>query len=128
MKPRSAMDNVAFPYHLDAQGRTALTSTVDEHVRQLLEQLLFTRPGERVNRPDFGCGLLDMVFGPNTPELAAALRVTISAAIQQWLGDVVELQAVAVDAQDERLFVRLVYTVLATGAASGASFPLSGAP
>jgi len=120
--------DVAFPYHLDPQGHTALAATVDEHVRQMLEQLLFTRPGERVNRPDFGCGLLDMVFGPNTPELAAALRVTISTAVQQWLGDIVELQAVSVEANDERLFVRLAYTLSATGVTSSASFPLSGVP
>jgi hypothetical protein len=119
--------NPAFPYHL-YQGHTALAPTADEHVRQMLEQLLFTRPGERVNRPDFGCGLLDLVFGPNTPELAAALRVTISAAVQQWLGDVIELQMVAVEAVDERLLVNLAYLVSATGLADGASFALGGTP
>jgi phage baseplate assembly protein W len=120
--------DAAFPYHLDDHGRTAHAATADEHVRQMLEQLLFTRPGERVNRPDFGCGLGDLIFGPNTPELAAALQVTISAAVQQWLGDLIQLQAIAVDAVDERLVVNLAYVVSATGVAAGASFALSGVP
>jgi len=109
------MLEVGFPFQLDDRGRTA-TATDDEHIEQMLELLLFTRPGERVNRPDFGCGLLDMVFAPNSPEIAAALNITITAAIGRWLGDVISLTSLDVTAQDSRLTVFLAYVVLATGA------------
>ena len=66
--------NIDFPFHFDDRGRTA-TTTLDDHVRDLIEQLLFTSPGERVNRPDFGAGLLQLVFAPNSAELAAAAAV-----------------------------------------------------
>jgi phage baseplate assembly protein W len=115
--------NIAFPYHLDGRGATA-TANWDDHVRQMLEQLLFTRPGERVNRPDFGCGLLDLVFGPNSPEVAAALSVTVSAAVQQWLGDIISLTNVDVSADESKLTVDLGYLTLASGEASAATLSL----
>ena len=83
--------NIDFPFHFDGRGRTA-TTTDDDHIRDMIEQLLFTNPGERVNRPDFGSGLLQMVFAPNSPELAAALQFTTQAALQRWLGDLIDLQ------------------------------------
>ena len=107
------MVDVAFPYHLDDRGRTA-TAGYDDHVRQMLELLLFTRVGERVNRSDFGCGLLDQVFSPNAPEIAAALNVTITAAIGRWLGDVISLTALEVTAEESQLTVFISYLVLAT--------------
>jgi phage baseplate assembly protein W len=115
--------NVAFPYSLDEQGRTS-SADWDDHLRQMLEQLLFTRPGERVNRPDFGCGLLDLVFGPNSPEVAAALTLTVSAAVQQWLGDVIALSEVHVTSIDSELTVNLGYRVLATGVTTAATLVL----
>jgi phage baseplate assembly protein W len=105
---------VAFPYGLDNRGRTD-TATYDDHVEQMLELLLFTRPGERVNLPTFGCGLLDQVFAPNSPEIAAALNVTIAASISLWLQDVLSLTALDVTAQDNELLINISYTVLATG-------------
>ena len=119
------MVNLAFPYHLDASGRTA-TAGYDDHVTQMLEQLLFTRPGERVNLPDFGCGIADDLFGPNSPELAAALNVTIAASIQRWLGDVIAIGSLEVTAEDSTLNVVLVYTVLATGQASSTTITIAG--
>lgn len=115
--------DVAFAYRLDERGRTA-TATPDAHILQMLEQLLFTRPGERVNRPDFGCGLLDLVFSPNSPELAAALDVTVGAAVQRWLGDVITLTSLDVHAEDSTLTVNLAYEVLATATATTATLTL----
>lgn len=105
---------VDFPLHFDTFGRTARTSHAD-HVRDLLEQLLFTSPGERVNRPDFGSGLLQMVFAPNSPELAAALRFTTQAAIQRWLGDVLDLRQLEVSSEDATLRVSVQYALRLTG-------------
>ena len=117
----SASLNIDYPFHFDPRGRTAATDG-DDHVRDMIEQLLFTRPGERVNRPDFGSGLLQMVFAPNSPELAAALQFTLQAALQRWLGDLIGVGALSVDSNDATLTVNLSYTVLATGEARSTSF------
>ena len=113
--------NIDFPFRFDARGRTAEAAN-DKHIRDMIEQLLFTSPGERVNRPDFGCGLLDLVFGPNPPQLAAGLTAVITAAVQQWLGDVVDLTGLVVDAADSTLAIDISYTVRTTGKAGTASF------
>lgn len=99
---------IDYPFHLDARGRTAATGE-EEHVRDLIEQVLFTSPGERVNRPDFGCGLLQLVFAPNSEALAAAVQFTVQGSLQQWLGERIQVEAVDVAAEDSRLTVTVVY-------------------
>jgi len=103
-----------YPYSVDPRGRTAATGE-DEHVRDLVEQVLFTAPGERVNRPGFGSGLLQLVFAPLSDELASATQFLVQGALQQWLGDVIEVEAVEVEGEDSTLGVRVVYTVRRTG-------------
>jgi len=105
--------NIAFPFRFDATGRTAKVGDPD-HIRQMIEQLLFTSPGERVNRPDFGSGLLQMVFAPNSTELASALQFTTQAAVQRYLGDLIDLQQLTVTAQDATLSVTVSYIIRAT--------------
>lgn len=106
--------NIDFPYRFDPLGRTAATGS-DDHVRDMIVQLLFTNPGERVNHPDFGSGLRQLVFAPNSPELAAALQYTVQAALQRWLGDVIQVLALEVVSEDSKLCIRIEYTVLRTG-------------
>jgi phage baseplate assembly protein W len=106
--------NIDFPFHLDSRGRTAECNDA-AHVRDMLEQLLFTNAGERVNRPDFGSGLMQLVFSPNSPELAAALQFTMRAAVQQWLGDVLDLQGLDVTSQDAILRITIRYALRRTG-------------
>lgn len=106
--------NVDFPLHFDQRGRTAAAADAD-HVRDMIEQLLFTNPGERANRPDYGSGLLQMVFAPTSPEIAAALRFTVQAALDRWLGDVIEVGTLSVISDDATLTVDLAYTVRASG-------------
>lgn len=113
--------NIDFPFHFDSRGRTAGAGD-DDHIRDMIEQLLFTNPGERVNRPDFGSGLLQLVFAPNSPELAATLQFTMQAALQQWLGDVIEVQALEVTSQDSQLRVALQYLVRRTSQTQVAQF------
>src|ERR1700742_4806059 len=102
--------NIAFPFQIDAHGRTA-SVVDDDHIRDMIQQLLFTNPGERVNRPDFGSGLLQTVFQPNSTALAAALQFTLQGALQQALGDLIQLQAVQVDTVDSTLTVTVQYMV-----------------
>jgi len=113
--------NIDYPFHVDSRGRTATTGD-DDHVRDMIEQILFTNHGERVNRPEFGSGLLQLVFAPNSPELAAAMQVSLQAAIQQWLGDVVEVQALDVQSSDATLSVALTYRVRRTNEQQTATF------
>src|SRR5215468_11068284 len=105
--------NIDFPFHFDGRGRTAATDD-DDHIRDMIEELLFTNPGERVNRPDFGSGLLQMVFAPNSPELAAALQFTMQAALVRYLGDLIDLESLEVTALDSTLQVVVKYLVRRT--------------
>jgi phage baseplate assembly protein W len=105
--------NFDYPFHFDARGRTAATDD-DDHIRDMIEEFLFTNPGERVNRPDFGSGLLQLVFAPNSPELAATVQFTIQAGLQLWLSDLVTVQQVDVTAQDSTLSVLVQYVVRST--------------
>lgn len=106
--------DIDFPFRIDSRGRTATTGYAD-HVRDMIEQLLFTAAGERVNRPDFGGGLLDLVFAPNSPELAATLQMTTQASLQHYLGDVITVEDLTVAAEDSTLRVELTYVLTATG-------------
>lgn len=103
-------NNIDFPYHFDSRGRTAATSD-DDHIRDLIEQVLFTSPGERVNRPTFGSGLLQLVFAANSDALAAATQLTVQGALQQWLGDLIEVETVRVERDDATLTVTVQYFV-----------------
>jgi phage baseplate assembly protein W len=113
--------NIDFPIHLDQRGRTAATGD-DDHIRDLIEQVLFTGPGERVNRPDFGSGLLQLVFAPNSVQLVTAVEFTVQAALQQWLGEVIELDTVEVTGEDAVIRVVVSYRVRRTGQAGLARF------
>lgn len=102
-----------FPFIFDRQGRTADVDG-EAHVRQMIEQVLFTNPGERVNRPDFGSGLLQLVHAPNSEVLAAALEANVHGALQRWLGDVLTVHDLHVEALDNRLVVELSYSLQRT--------------
>lgn len=116
--------NIDFPFSFDGRGRTAATDD-DDHIRDMIEQLLFTSPGERVNRPDFGSGLLQMIFAPNSPELAATVQFTLQAAVQRWLGDVIELRDLQVRADDATLSVDMKYVIRRTHEEQTATFERS---
>jgi phage baseplate assembly protein W len=106
--------HVDFPYRFDGRGRTAEVDD-DPHIRDMIEQLLFTAPGERVNRPTFGSGVLELVFAPNGEALAAATRLSVEAALTEWLGDLIEVVEAAVTADDATLRLDVRYVVRRTG-------------
>lgn len=116
--------DIDFPYQFDSRGRTATTDR-DDHVRDMIEQLIFTNPGERVNRQDFGSGLLQLVFAPNSPELATTVQFTMQAALQQWLGDVIVVRNLSVSAVDSTLTVDLTYQLRDGGQMQTATFSRS---
>jgi uncharacterized protein len=105
--------DVAFPLTFDGRGRTTSAS---DHIRDMIEQVLFTAPGERVNRPTFGSGVMALVFAPNGDTLAATTQMSVQGALQQWLGEHILVEAVEVANEDARLRVTIQYTVRETGA------------
>jgi phage baseplate assembly protein W len=114
-------DYFDFPYHVDGRRRTAETGE-DDHIRDLIHQVLFTNPGERVNRPDFGCGISQLVFMPNAGALAAATQFLVQGALTRWLDPLIAVQRVEVVAEDNRLTVAVVFTKRSTGAARDERF------
>ncbi len=115
MRTLSNRADVAFPYDVDERGQTNTATTYDAHVRHLIEQVLFTSPGERVNRPDFGSGLMQLVFAPAGDELLASTRLLVQSNLQRWLADVISVEALDVTLQESTVSVLLRYVVLATG-------------
>jgi phage baseplate assembly protein W len=116
--------NLRFPYQLDGRGRTAEDGE-EAYVRGLVEQVLFTSPGERVNRPDFGSGLLQLVFAPNSVELAATTQLLVQGALQQWLGDLIVVETVEVEADDAALRVTVGYVIRRTDARQLQAFAIA---
>ena len=102
--------DVAFPYGFDRTGRTA-SADANSHINDLIEQVLLTSPGDRVNRPTFGSGLMQLVFAPNSDELAAATQFLVQGALQQWLGNLMQVEEVRAESEDSTLRVTVQYTV-----------------
>jgi phage baseplate assembly protein W len=101
--------DIDFPFQIDGRGGTSISG--DHHLRDLIEQLLFTNPGERVNRPTLGSSLLQMVFAPSSDELAAATQFLVQGTLEQWLSDLLQVEAVRVEVQDSTLIVTVQYVV-----------------
>lgn len=104
---------IAYPFRIDGRGRTADAGR-DEHIRQMIEQVLFTSPGERVNRPTFGTGLQQLVFAPNSEEIATATEFVVQAALQEWLGELIQVEAVKVESREATLEITVQYLVRRT--------------
>ena len=105
--------NVSYPYQFDGRGRTTDASIAD-YVSQMVEQVLFTSPGERVNLPDFGSGLLQLPFALNSVEMAAATQFAVQGALQKWLGSYIKVQSVVATVQEAVLTVTVTYVLLST--------------
>jgi phage baseplate assembly protein W len=101
--------NIDYPFAINGQGRTA-TTDVNNHIRDLTEQVLFTDPGERVNRPDFGCGLKRLLFMPNSQPLAATTQLLVKSSLQKWLENQIQVEQVEVTADDSTLTVKVSYS------------------
>lgn len=102
--------HINYPWRIDGRGRVA-QATEEAHIRQLIEQIIFTTPGERVNRPDFGTGVMQLVFAPNSEELATATEFMIQGALQQWLGELIQVEAVRVKSEEAILDVTIQYLI-----------------
>jgi uncharacterized protein len=116
-----------YPYQFDGRGHTS-TDGYAEWIRGLVEQVLFTAPGERVMRPDFGSGLRQLIFAPNSEGLAATTQVLAQGALQQWLGDLIIVESLQVQATDATLTVTVRYIVRLSGERVEHTFDDGGVP
>jgi len=108
----NVLRSIHFPLAIDSgMGRLMEERDHFEQVEQLIKQVLFTNLGERVNRPDFGCGLRRMVFAPNSEITAGLARITILQALEKWLGSLIIVNNVNVKAEGEKLHIHIVYSV-----------------
>ena len=105
---------IDYPYDFNGRGLTAAT-TAGDHLRDMIEQVLFTAPGERVNRPTLGSGLLQLTFAPLSDELASATQFLVQGALQQWLGELIVVEQVHVTRADSTLLVVVQFVVNRTG-------------
>lgn len=119
--------NLASPYRFDHRGRTS-QSDRDLYVRDLIEAVLFTTPGERVMRPDFGSGVAQLVFAPNSPELAGATQMLVQGALNQFLGDWITVREVRVSADDAVFSVKVAYTLIGSDQLQVADFERGAGP
>ena len=102
-----------FPYQINSLGRTATIADMDGFVRDVIEDVLFTRQGERVNLPSYGSGLEQMVFEPLSEGLTASAEMVIQANLMKWLTNYIDLQAVRVTNDDGKLLIKVTYALLA---------------
>jgi phage baseplate assembly protein W len=107
------MMQIKFPFQVGGRGRVADCDD-EEHIRDMIEQVLFTVPGERVNRPTLGCDILGLVFAPAGDALRAAAQVTVQSSLQQWLGDLIRVQGVEIETQDSTVTVTISYVIART--------------
>ena len=120
------MAQLDYPLHFDERRRTA-EADADEHVRDLIEQVLFTAPGERVNRPTFGSGVRQLLFAPNGDALAAAAEASVGAALQRWLGDLIQVESLEVEGEEAELRITIQYVVIRSRRRQVARFSRGGA-
>ncbi|WP_420124761.1 GPW/gp25 family protein [Nakamurella sp.] len=118
-------DAVAHPLRIDGRGATARTDRAG-HLNDLIEQVLFAAPGERLNRPDFGAGVGQLVFAPTGPEVAATTQMLVHAALQQWLGELLDIADVQVTAADSTLVIEISYAERLSRQPGTARFAVTG--
>lgn len=112
---KTKIHSIHYPFGIDTgAGTLAEESKYSRHVVQLIKQVLFTNPGERINRPDFGCGIRRMVFAPNSDVNANMSQVIITQSLEKWLGTIIEVNKVEVNYIEESLYIKIVYLLSAT--------------
>ena len=105
---------IRFPFAInDRLGRLAQENDYEQYIKQLIRQVLFTAQGERINRPDFGAGVKRLVFAPNSPATASLAQTLIFQGLTTWLGTLIRTEDVKAEADNERLNITIVYTILA---------------
>lgn len=101
--------SIDFPFHVGNKGAIAIAEA-DKHMRDGIEQVLFTNPGERVNLPEFGCGIRRFIFAGNSDVLAATMQFTVMQSLERWMGNVIKVDQVNVKNIEETLYIEIIFT------------------
>jgi hypothetical protein len=111
-----AFTSLRYPFAIDgARGEVAQERDYSEHVEQLMRQVLLTSPGERIDRPDFGCGVKRLVFAPGGEVAATLAQSVVYQALNKWLDSVISVHEVRVRSIDSRLEIYIAYAIRARG-------------
>ncbi|WMS87814.1 GPW/gp25 family protein [Pleionea litopenaei] len=106
----NAFKSFKHPIAIDLGTRSlSIERDYEQHVVQLIKQVLFTNPGERVNLPDFGCGLRQLIFAPNSDVAASIAQVKVYQALDKWLSSVMDVDAVEIKSSNEKLYINIAY-------------------
>jgi phage baseplate assembly protein W len=110
------MTSIRLPFEIDAGlGRVHTETERTKYIRQLMQQVLLTSPGERIDRPDYGCGVRRMVFAPNNPATATLTQVLVYQALTEWLADVIIVDRIEVHPDVATLSIEITYRDIETG-------------
>jgi uncharacterized protein len=108
----------AFPFRIDPVSGQAAQSPYAKHVDEMIRQVLLTAPGERADLPEFGCGLRQLLFAPNSDALLATTQLMVQQSLNRWLGNQISLQNVAVmpgtGGDYSQILVQVEYVLLET--------------
>jgi phage baseplate assembly protein W len=109
----------AFPFRIDPASRQAAQTSYEAHVAQMIRQVLLTAPGERVNLPEFGCGLRQLLFAPRSEALETTTKLIIQQALNRWLAGQIQVEDVKVSSlQDSpdpaQLLIQIDYLLIET--------------
>jgi len=105
-----------FPFRIDASSGQAGQARYEAHIDQMIRQILLTSPGERVNLPEFGCGVRRLLFAPNSDALAATTQILVQQSLSKWLSNQITVQKVNVTRSDDasELLIRIEYSLIET--------------
>ena len=106
--------HLSFPFRIGKDGRTVQVSSLEEHVRDELMQLILTNLGERAFLPEFGGGVRRLVFEKADETTAWMTKATLTQAISRWLGHRITLEDLKVTVENEKVEVEIKYRIAGT--------------
>jgi uncharacterized protein len=101
-------------YPMQIVHGTVATARRIDHIRQMIEQVLFTMPGERVMYPEFGTGLSRVLFETTGTEIVTATQALVASDLHRWLGDLISIQSVTIVVRESRMEVTVAFEMLET--------------
>jgi len=109
----------AFPFRIDAASHQGAQTRYEAHVEQMIRQVLLTSPGERVNLPEFGCGVRQLLFAPHSEALDATTKIIVLQALNRWLAGQIKVKEVKIVSPEEtgdlaQLRIQIDYLLIET--------------
>jgi phage baseplate assembly protein W len=113
-----ARHDYSFPFRIDPVSGQAAQSPYGIHVDQMIRQVLLTSPGERADLPEFGCGLRQLLFAPNSDALQATTQLIVRRSLDRWLAGQIDVRDVQVSSGEggdySEILVQITYVLRET--------------